>query len=262
MNPFFLATSQRSGGFFLMSLLNSTKKVGYVHEYLYHLHEGWEGYFDGNFPKDSDISATFRYFREEALGDRSGVQEIWGSKVDIREIQIAQRWLKLNQIEPKSMKWIWLRRRNKIRQALSFIKAGQTEIWHLDKTDPREKQNLARAEVEVDFQDLCLKTIWFFTADMLWSNYFKAHGIKPHMLYYEDFVDESTWESTVQGIFDYLGVRYELPLDVATHRLKQGTGEVPTSYNRLLQDMLNYDLPLEYLDLDLEGCYELDLETF
>lgn len=256
-NPFFMATCQRSGGFFLMSLLNSTKKVGYVHEYLYYLNEGWEG----DKPTDKDILSAFEQFRE-------GVSEIpspsgyWGTKVDIRELWAVERWLDLNQTEPRSVKWIWLRRRNKIRQAISIIKAQETEIWHLDKDDPKDKQNLARAEIEVDLQDLCLKTVRFYTADLLWSNYFKSHGIKPHILYYEDFIDELTWESTVEGIFSYLEVPYESPLEVSTHRLKQGKGEVPESYKRIIEDMQHYNLPLDYLDVDVESCYELDLETF
>lgn len=259
MNPFFIATTQRSGGFFLMSLLNSTNRVGYVHEHLYRLHEGWES---ESLPSDEDILFWFDDFRKSSLGrsPESNAMEFWGSKVDIRELYLAERWLDLKQIEPKSMKWIWLRRRNKVRQAISLVKANHTEIWHLDRGDPQDKKDLARAEIEVDFQDLCLKTIHFFTADILWSNFFQLHGSEPHILFYEDFIDESTWQSTVEGIFDYLEVPYEPPLKVSTHRLKQGTGEVPESYTRIVRSMLDYNLPLKYLDL--EGCYELDLETF
>lgn len=256
MNPFFIATCQRSGGFFLMSLLNSTKKVGYVHEYLYHLNEGWEG----DPPKDKDILSAFEQFRE-------GVSEIpsptgyWGTKVDIRELWAVERWLDLNQTEPKSAKWIWLRRRNKIRQAISIIKAQETEIWHLDKADPESKQELARAEREVNFEKLCMSTIRFFLGDCAWSNFFRLHDIEPHTLYYEDFVDELTWESTVKGIFDFLELPYELPLNVSTHRLKQGVAKAPESYKHIVREMEMYGIPLKYLDLDLDKCYELDLET-
>ena len=64
MNPFFLATSQRSGGHFLMSLLESTKKVGYATEYLYQLYEGWEG---DSVPSDAEVLWYFDRFRKKAL---------------------------------------------------------------------------------------------------------------------------------------------------------------------------------------------------
>lgn len=241
-----------------MSLLNSTGQVGYVHEYLYYLHEGWEG----DSPTDAEVLTHFGRFKETALDGCEDSTGHWGTKVDIRELWAVERWLDLNQTEPKSVKWIWLRRRNKIRQAISILKAQETEIWHLDKDDPQEKQNLARAEIEVDFQDLCLKTIRFYVADGAWSNFFQLHGVEPYILYYENFVDKLTWQSTVEGIFDYLEVPYESPLKVSTHRLRQGVGKVPTSYKRIIEDLALYGIPLQCTDLNIDGCYELDLETF
>ena len=255
-NPFFIATCQRSGGFFLMSLLNSTKKVGYVHEYLHQLDEGWEG-----IPTDKDILSHFEEIYERMI-DILGPTGHWSTKVDIREFWVVERWLDLKQLEPQSVKWIWLRRRNKIRQAISLIKAQETKIWHLDKDDPKDKQDLARADRDVDFKKLCVSTIRFFLGDCAWSNFFQLHGVEPHTLYYEDFVDESTWESTVAGIFDFIQLPYELPLNVSTHRLKQGVGDVPQGYKDIVKEMERYGIPLKYLDLDLDKYYELDLETF
>ncbi len=256
-NPFFIATCQRSGGFFLMSLLNSTKKVGYVHEYLYHLNEGWEE----DSPTDKDILSAFEQFHESTSEIASPTGH-WGTKVDIREFWAVERWLDLNQTDPQSVKWIWLRRRNKIRQAISLIKAQETKIWHLDKDDPKDKQDLARAEREVNFEKLCVSTIRFFLGDCAWSNFFQLYGVEPHILYYEDFVDESMWEPTVADIFDFIEVPYELPLKVSTHRLKQGGGNAPESYKHMVREMEMYGIPLKYLDLDLDKYYELDLETF
>ena len=260
-NPFFLATSQRSGGHFLMSLLDSTKKVGYVTEYLYQLYEGWEG---DSPPSDAEILSYFDRFKKKALEfyPQFNPMEFWGSKVDIRELHLVERWTELTSVDLQSVKWIWLRRKNKLRQAISVIKADKTTIWHLDKDDPQGKQDLARAEMEVKFDDLCVSSIRFFVADWAWLNFFRIHDLKPHILYYEDFVDESTWELTVAGIFDFLGVPYEPPLGVSSHRLKQGTGKAPENYNLLVEKVESYGIPLKYADIDIDRYYELDLETF
>ena len=255
-NPFFIATCQRSGGFFLMSLLNSTAKVGYVHEYLYYLNEGWEG----DSPEDAEVLAQFKHFRQTAFDKFPNPTGHWGTKVDIRELPVAERWLELMEADPQSIKWIWLRRKNKIRQALSHIKANRTGIWHLGAEDSPKKKESARAEIEVDFNTLSSNTLRCFVGDSAWEGFFRHHSIEPYTLYYEDFVDESTWDATVQGVFDFLDVPYEPPLQVSTHRLKQSTGTVPVAYRNLIASLGH--ILLEYTDLDTEFRYELDLETF
>ena len=255
-NPFFIATCQRSGGFFLMSLLNSTEKVGYLHEYLYYLYEGWEGAS----PDDAEVLSQFEHFRSTALNKFPNPTGHWGTKVDIRELRIAERWLELVEVDPESIKWIWLRRSNKIRQALSHIKANTTGIWHLGAEDSLERQEVARAEIEVDIEELYTHTLRCFVADSAWEGFFKRHSIEPYTLYYEDFIEESAWNATIQGVFNFLSVPYELAMPVSTHRLRQSTGKVPKSYKNLI-DSLGHIL-LEYTNLDTEFRYELDLETF
>ena len=255
MNPFFLATTQRSGGFFLMSLLNSTRKVGYVHEYLYKFNEGWKGEVA---PTDADIQFGFREFYETASGNSD--LEFWGSKVDVRELWVAERWLHLNNINPKSIRWIWLSRKNKLRQSLSYNKSVMTGIWHLHKEDPEDRKNSVRAEIEVDRMDLWEKALQFYVANDVWCQFFQTYDITPHILFYEDFVDESIWESTVADIFNYLGVDYELPLEISTTRLKQGISNPPESYLKIIERMVTHGIPLKYTNLITDKYYELDLE--
>ena len=255
INPFFIATTQRSGGFFLMSLLNSTRKVGYVHEYLYQFNGGWKGEVT---PTDEDIQSGFREFYKMASGNSDS--KFWGSKVDVRELWVAERWLHLNNINPKSIKWIWLSRKNKFRQSLSYNKAITTGIWHLCKTDPEDKVDLARAEIEVDRMGLCEKALRFYVANDAWSQFFQIHDIRPHVLYYEDFIDELTWETIVADIFDYIGVNYELPLEISTTRLKQGISDPPESYLNIIERMAAHGIPLKYTNLITDKYHELDLE--
>ena len=260
-NPFFIATTQRAGGFFLMSLLNSTEQVGYLHEYLFHLHEGWEREVP---PTDQEVIEHFEQFYEEAKGGslyNENYTGHWGSKVDIRELRVAEQWMRATDVDPCSIKWIWLRRKNKLRQALSHLKAIETGIWHLDKTDPQEKKDKARAEIDMPIEELKRSAILLWAGDEAWFHYFRENNITPHILFYEDFANESTWKSMVQDIFDHINLECG-DFSVSTHRLKQSKGGVPYSYNEVVEDLVMYNIPIELIEIDKGVVYELDLETF
>ena len=243
--PFFLAASNRSGSHLLTSLINSTKQMPPVANHL----AGLMPASVDHCPKDEDIIFYFQQLYERLMADWTNLTEHWGIMLHMDGLVIARHWLELTD---QPMRWIWLRRKNKARQAISDIKVGKTKIEHLDIADSPEKKELARAEIDIDIHDLYRIAICYFIEDTAWEGFFKQHSIVPHTIYYEDFIDESTWELTIKGIFDFLNVPYQLPLDVSTHRLKQAVGKTPESYKRLIKGLEEYGIPLEYTDLDME----------
>ena len=135
-DPFFICTSARSGCHFFMSLLMSTQKVEGLGEYLgrYQLDE----YRDCS---DEDVLSYFKWISRNAVAGE------WGTKVDIRELFFVKRYLSLKQIPLDSIRWIWLRRKDKIKQAISHITAAWTDIWHIFEDDSGDRKNKARSEV-------------------------------------------------------------------------------------------------------------------
>lgn len=227
-NPFFIATLARTGTHLLRSLFYYTGKVGSVREYLHRIRSSWKNY------SDTEFLAYFDEIHKRALSEGESPTGHWGTKADVYEIPIIERYLCLKDEDPKDIKWIWLRRRDKLRQAISLIKARQTDIWALTEHCPPERKQHARASIEIPDIELYKYALCLYTLESVWEQYFKENRVKPHIIYYEDFKNESEWEPTIKGIFDYLEVPYS-SLTITSAYIQQATNEMPENYKRFKQ---------------------------
>ena len=225
-DPFFIAASARSGSHFFMSLLMSTEKVGHLKEHLIKARD----YQDCT---DEDVLSYFKKI------SRNAIEGEWGTKVDIRELFFVERYLSLKQIPLDSIRWIWLRRRDKIRQAISHLTAAKTGIWRLSIDDSADRKNRAKTEIEIPMGQLNKIVSLYLLADDAWQQFFEKNRLTPHTIYYEDFIEESTWGGLIEGVLDFLQIPYTLPLDITTSRVKQSSDTMPLSYGEFInQDWL------------------------
>ena len=223
-DPFFICTSPRSGCHFFMSLLMSTQKVGRLEEYLSRTPQrDWA---------DEDVLLFFERI------SRSAIEGEWGTKVDIRELFFVERYLSLKQIPLDSVRWIWLRRRDKIKQAISHIKAADSGIWHIFADDSIDRTSKARAEREISIRRLNDIVMIYFLADDAWQQFFEENNLTPHTIYYEDFIEESTWIPLIKGVLDFLQIPYTLPLDITTSRVKLASDAMALSYKQFINQDL------------------------
>lgn len=97
--------------------------------------------------------------------------------------------------------FIWLKRRNKVAQAVSYFRAIRSNRWTLasgEMADPNP------ADDEFDFTEIerlrrrCI--IW----DACWKRFFASSGIEPIELTYEDF--ERSMDSTIHSVLWHLGL--------------------------------------------------------
>ena len=94
--------------------------------------------------------------------------------------------------------YIWLTRRNKVRQAVSLWKASQTSQWAW-KNDSEPSPPVA-----YDFKKIEAQMQMMVRSEAEWEEYFTAAGIKPLTVVYEDFVEE--YDETLWRVLRYLGV--------------------------------------------------------
>lgn len=239
--PIFIIACQRSGFHFLVSLLNSTDKLGHIAtEGLAKLHSLREN----GLLTDSEILSHFEFMITQYPNELG----YWGTKIDVYSLDILKRFFELSVTDIQSISWIWLCRKNIIKQAISFINAKRSKIFHLYKSDSQNQKDLARSQGEINIEELYKECVHFYVANDIIKNFFEAHKITPYTLYYEDFVGKSTWDFTIQSIFDFVRVPYELPLNISTNRLKQSLS-LPDIYNGVIKNLTNYGLPLEYTNL-------------
>lgn len=111
-----------------------------------------------------------------------------------------------------NLHYIWITRRDKVRQAVSFEKALNTEIfeWQIDKP--------ALLQKELTFNFEHINTIYYrsLAQEVAWQKYFAARGVTPFKVVYEDFVDN--YEQTIKDILNYLKI--SIPNDLGFHKRK------------------------------------------
>lgn len=113
-----------------------------------------------------------------------------------------------------NLNYIWIMRRDKIRQAVSLWKGLQTCIWWQRVGEPipvLEKE----PEYNFDAIDYLVQEIVFHEA--AWQTYFTQYDITPFTVIYEDLALH--YESTALRIMDWLNISYPENLVFGERRL-------------------------------------------
>jgi len=107
----------------------------------------------------------------------------------------------LQQLFP-GLRFVWMRRRDKVRQAISLWKAKQSKIYNSMQLDEREAVPLEA--LRFDFEGIDKEVRRFGAEDEAWGGFFAGHGVTPVEVVYEEFVKE--YELTVLRVLDALEV--------------------------------------------------------
>jgi LPS sulfotransferase NodH len=206
LTSYIIASVQRSGTHLLCSLLRNTGVAGSPDEhFLSKPGETWEGrwhspsrmaYVEGVLRQNTSLNGVFgtvvmwSYF-ERAL---QKLQEIPAYN-DLKAAELLAAVLH----QPR---YIWLRRRNRIEQAVSWEIACQTGVW---ARKPGEKPRL-RGVPKFDFKvvDEWCKRIAEHEAG--WASYFRENQIEPLVLFYEDMVVSA--RDTAERVLEFLGLQF------------------------------------------------------
>ena len=135
----------------------------------------------------------------------SGIKMMWYQMEDfvheakkIPKYKNVSVWTILNYFPP--LKYIRITRRNKIRQAVSFAKALQTDMWRF------KKGQVPKSDIKLKFnpQQIGDSLRELMRSEKYWDKFFKKNNIKPLVIVYEDFVDN--YEATIRRVLDYLNL--------------------------------------------------------
>ncbi|MBB4079678.1 LPS sulfotransferase NodH [Lewinella aquimaris] len=100
-------------------------------------------------------------------------------------------------------KHIYLTRRNKVRQAVSWWKAIKDNVWHLD-ADHNHTNDEAFYRDHYDFAALSHLFKEANLRECAIQEYFTKYGIRPLTLVYEDFIH--SYRDTIRQLLHYLGI--------------------------------------------------------
>jgi LPS sulfotransferase NodH len=113
-----------------------------------------------------------------------------------------------------NLHYIWITRRDKVRQAISFEKAIQTNMWAMtDETPP------FTGELHFDAAHIEALVHVIEEHEAAWQRYFAASRITPFTVVYEELV--ATYEQTAMQILHELSIPVPQSLQFAPRRLRQ-----------------------------------------
>ncbi len=99
-----------------------------------------------------------------------------------------------------NLHYIWLTRRNKIRQAVSLRRALQTRVWISFRT----RENVEPRPAFYDVAKIHRSLQYLLMQEAEWQEFFTGAKVTPLTVVYEDFVNEQ--EQTIARVLDFLGV--------------------------------------------------------
>ena len=95
-------------------------------------------------------------------------------------------------------RWVWLVRRDKILQAISWCRAEASNQWISGQSNAVKPEGYG-----YDFFDILSRTMLIYAGELAWETYFHENSIKPLIVVYEDFFRDL--EHQLGKLVDYLG---------------------------------------------------------
>jgi trehalose 2-sulfotransferase len=235
---YFLCCSPRTGSYLLAEALESTRIAGRPREF-----------FDPNFDKRllQSLGATEdREYLEKVLAIGTTPNGVFGVKLHWHQFEHLIAKLRLIQGDGSSdlellrrtfpdLHYIYLTRRDKVRQAVSYYRAVQTDVWRIrpnpDANANREQRPLA-ALFDVESIDRYIALLSEHEAR--WRRHFERVGVVPMEVVYEDF--PRAYESTVLAVLRNLGIPIPEGLIIAPPQLQKQADEISEDWvNRYLE---------------------------
>lgn len=109
------------------------------------------------------------------------------------------------------IKYIYLLRKNIVRQAISYVKAKQSGQWWLLKRDIPFTHDFTYDPVAISHEMTKI-----FKYRQMWEDWFKSNKINPLRITYEDCVENP--KPTLENIIDFLGLTVPFSAD----RMRKG----------------------------------------
>jgi trehalose 2-sulfotransferase len=227
VNSYVIASVQRSGTHLLCSILRSTGLAGSPAEhFLARPGETWE--------KRWGAPSRLAYV-QQVLQQNTAANGVFGTVVMWsyfeRMLQMLQEIPACKHLNRAQLlaavfsnpKYIWMRRRNHVEQAVSWAMACKTGVW----AQTREEKSQPRAVPKFDFKVIDEWCNRIAAHEAGWEDYFRENEIEPLVLFYDDVV--ASHRAAAERVLEFLGL--PVPPD-----MKIPTPTVEKQANRLSEE--------------------------
>jgi LPS sulfotransferase NodH len=212
---YFVCGTPRSGSSLLCEALKNTGLTGRPEEYF------WQG--DEPFWRERWGVSSYADYLESAVRQGTTENGVFGAKLmmgggyfahfanQLQELAGASSLpvpaTELVQARFPNLHYVWITRRNKVRQAVSWWKAIQSGAW--SQTEDRPPRPDKRPEFNFEAIDHLVQELVMREAS--WAEYFGEGGIQPFVVVYEDLV--TTYQRVARQLL--LWMRIPAPPDLA-----------------------------------------------
>jgi trehalose 2-sulfotransferase len=211
---YFVCATPRCGSWFICGLLASTGIAGRPHEWFWRdtrtsLEHAWEVH-------DADE------YVDLVLAAGTTPNGVFGAKVMLGSVPDLSAF--------PHPRFVWLRRRDRVAQAVSFSKAVQTGHWHHWDPLPREEPSYRFDEIDALLREL-------EELELGWERWFEGLGVEPLELAYEDVVAQPRTE--ILRVPEFLSVDAPPDLTVRPLTLARSEGTLHEWAHRYREDVRN-----------------------
>ena len=130
---------------------------------------------------------------------------------------------------PNLRRFVWIRREDTTRQAVSLWKALQTQKWRQDSDEEVVGQGLRFSFAAIDHLKLRIDE-----HNTAWQAYFERCGIEPLRIVYEEFVE--SYEQSVLGLLNALGIPLPDGFTVTQPKMRRQADELSEEWVRLYNE--------------------------
>lgn len=232
---YIIASTQRSGTHLLCSILRSTGVAGSPGEFfLAKPGETWEKRWN---------SPSRDAYIERVLQENTGPNGVFGAVVMwsyfermlemLKELREYKKFTAAELLAElfNRPKYIWLRRKDQVEQAVSWAMACHTGIWA--QTVGVTPQTDATPKFDFKIIDEWCNRIAAHEAS--WANYFRESQIEPLILYYEDVA--ACHRAAAERVFEFLALplpqRMEIPAPAIEKQANEISAQWAASYRKL-----------------------------
>jgi LPS sulfotransferase NodH len=238
---YLICATPRSGSTFLCEVLQNTGIAGYPEEYFQALEKTGlprdpQAYFEGLDPAErADITPYLAPFaqanpepaqpvsaeayldylatvlqRGSTPNDVFGAKIMWGYFNDlVRKLRDIPGYSEmpapdlLSTVFPH-LHYIWIRRHDKVRQAVSLWKALQTWTWRQEDLSPRPNVSAGSRKPIFHFKAIDHLVQQIEADEAAWQHYFRSYDIQPFIVEYEELT--VAYEEIELEILQFLGI--------------------------------------------------------
>ncbi|HZU14541.1 MAG TPA: Stf0 family sulfotransferase [Chloroflexota bacterium] len=229
---YFVCFTPRSGSTLLCEALHNTGVAGHPEEYFNRLTGAYVG--DPLWKQEENSVHGHEYF-ERVLAWGTTPNGVFALKVAASHLEVMDSTLRLMLPDNNgtlheriaaavpNAKYLLVTRRDKVKQAVSLVKAKQTGRWMARRSERPQKHRVA---YNFHLIDSAVREI--LDEEAYWARYFARAGIMPHCIVYEDLVLDTP--RALRGVMEYLNISLPRDFILPASRLSRQADEVSASW--------------------------------